>query len=233
MVIDCGGRRAAGRAHTPAFAEDYLAVADGLLEAHAALADAESLHLAHRLVATALREFWDDEGGTFLDTSDEHDRTVVRPRGLVDNATPSANSIGADVLQRLALLTGDEALARRSQSILRAVSPALERQPSAFGRMLSAADRLLGEQVDVVVAGPPAAPDAVTLREAAIAPFVPDLVLTSVAEGDAHAAWPLYAGKGVRDGRSMAYACRGYACDEPTAEPSRLTEQVRTLAESR
>ena len=57
-----------------------------------------------RLVDTAIRDFWDDEAGTFVDTSDEHDRTVARPRGLVDNATPSANAIGADVLQRLALL---------------------------------------------------------------------------------------------------------------------------------
>ena len=144
-----------GRAHTPGFCEDYLAVADGLLLAHAALGDAESLSLARRLVERALDDFWDPEGGTFVDTSDEHDRTVARPRGLVDNATPSANSLGADVLQRLALLTGDEAFAARAQSILRAVAPALERQPSAFGRMLCAADRMLGEQVDVVVAGAP------------------------------------------------------------------------------
>ncbi len=222
-----------GRAHTAAFCEDYVAVADGLLAAHAALGDAESLHLARRLVETALREFWDDEGGTFVDTSDEHDRTVARPRGLVDNATPSANSIGADVLQRLALLTGDEGYAGRAQSILRAAAPALDRQPSAFGRMLAAADRLLGEQVDVVVAGSPDAPDARALREAAVGPFVPDLVLTAVTDGDEHAGWPLYVGKGARDGQATAYACRGYACDEPTRDPSRLAEQVRELAEAR
>ena len=64
------------------------------------------------------------------------------------------------------------------------------------------------------------------LREAAIGPFVPDLVLTSVAPGDAHAEWPLYAGKVARDGRATAYACRGYACDEPTIDPERLVEQV-------
>ena len=219
-----------GRAHTPAFCEDHLAVADGLLVAHAALGDAESLHLARRLVERALRDFWDAEGGTFVDTSDEHDRTVARPRGLVDNATPSANSIGADVLQRLALLTGDEAFATRAQSILRAVAPALERQPSAFGRMLCAADRLLGEPVDVVVAGAPATPDAVVLREAAIGPFVPDLVVTAVSPGDPHAEWPLHAGKVARAGVATAYACREYACEEPTDDPSRLVEQVKALA---
>ena len=217
-----------GRGRTPAFAEDYLAVADGLLGAHAALGDARPLLLARRLVDTAIRDFWDDVAGTFVDTSDEHDRTVARPRGLVDNATPSANAIGADVLQRLGLLTGDEDLARRARSIVRAVAPAIERQPSAFGRMLSAADRMIGEAIDVVVAEA-AIGDGRGLREAAIGPFAPDLVLTSVSTGDEHAGWPLYVGKEPSGGRATAYACRGYACDEPTGDPTRLAEQVSTL----
>jgi uncharacterized protein len=222
-----------GRAHTPAFCEDYLAVADGLLVAHAALGEPGPLLLARALVETAQRDFWDAEAGTFVDTSDEHDRTVIRPRGLVDNATPSANSIGADVLQRLALLTGEDEFERRAGSILRAVGSALERQPSAFGRMLCAADRSLGEQIDVVVAGSPTSEQARALREAAAGPFLPDLVLTSVADGDPHEAWPLHAGKGARNGRATAYTCRGYACDEPTDNPSRLAEQVEALARTR
>ncbi len=225
-------RTAEGRAiHTPAFAEDYLAVADGLLGAHAALGDADALLLARRLVETAVAEFWDDAAGTFVDTSDEHDRTVARPRGLVDNATPSANSMGADVLQRLALLTGDAELDRRARSIVRAVAPALERQPSAFGRMLCAADRMRGSQVDVVVAAANsgAADAAHRLRVAASAPYVPDLVLTSVAPGDAHAGWPLYEGKSP-GAVATAYACRGYACDAPTDDPDVLRDQVRRLA---
>jgi uncharacterized protein YyaL (SSP411 family) len=218
-----------GRGGTPGFAEDYLAVADGLIDAHAALGDAEPLLLARRLVEMAIRDFWDDEAGTFLDTSDEHDRTVARPRGLVDNATPSANSLGADVLQRLALIVGEEDLARRARSIVRAVAPALEHQPSAFGRMLCAADRMIGEAIDVVVVEGDGA-DA--LWHAAIRPFAPDLVLTSVAPGDAHAGWPLYASKVAREGRATAYVCRGYACDEPTTDPERLGEQVSALASS-
>ncbi len=224
----------AGRSHTPAFAEDYANVADGLLEAHAALGATEPLVLAQALVETAVRDFWDEEAGTFLDTSDEHDRTVVRPRGLADNATPSSNSVMADVLGRLALLTGDEELARRARAILRAVAPALERQPGAFGRMLCAADRHLGEPVDVVVAAPATDdPAAQALRRAAARPYVPDLVLTSVVPGDPHAEWPLYAGKAPREGRATAYACRGYACDEPTQDPDRLSAQVIGLARPR
>ncbi len=218
-----------GRAHTPGFCEDYFALADGLLAAHAAGGAAESLLLARRLAETAIREFWDDDAGTFVDTSAEHDRTVAQPRGLMDNATPSANSLGADVLARLALLTGDETMMRRARSIVRAVGASLERYPSAFGRMISAADRLLGEPVDVVVASEPGSDAGNALRVAAGRPYVPDLVLTAVAPGDEHADWPLYAGKGMRDGQATAYACRGYACDEPTSDPERLAAQVRGL----
>ncbi len=218
-----------GRAHTPGFAEDYLAVADGLLGAHAALGVTEPLLLARRLADRAVVEFWDEAGGTFVDTSAEHERTVAQPRGLIDNATPSANSIGADVLQRLGLLTAEESYARRARSILRAVAPALDRQPTAFGRMLCAADRMLGEQIDVVVASE-RPEDAAPLLVAAATPFAPDLVLTAVAPADAHASWSLYEGKSAREGAATAYACRGYACDAPTTDPGELVAQVRQLS---
>jgi uncharacterized protein YyaL (SSP411 family) len=108
------------------------------------------------------------------------------------------------------------------------VASGLDRQPTAFGRMLCAADRQLGEQIDVVVAGPAASAEARSLREAAAGPYAPDLVITTVGEGDAHAEWPLFAGKaGAR--ATTAYACRGYACLEPTTDPIRLGAQVAEL----
>jgi uncharacterized protein YyaL (SSP411 family) len=218
------------RAHTPGFAEDYVDVADGLLAAHAASGEAEPLLLARRLMATAIDAFWDDASGTFVDTSDEHDATVVRPRSLIDSATPSANAVAADVLLRLALLTGEEDWARRARSILRVLAPAAERQPTGFGRGLSAVNRSLGEPIDVVVAAhDSASPPATALRSAAVAEYVPDLVLAGVAPADPHADWPLFAGKGPRGGAATAYACRGYACDEPTTDPDRLHEQVAAL----
>jgi uncharacterized protein YyaL (SSP411 family) len=219
-----------GRAHTPGFAEDYACVADGLLEAHAALGDPRSLLLARRLAETLLRDFWDDAAGTLVDTSAEHDTALTRPRGLVDNATPSANSVAADVFQRLALLTGGEELARAARSILRAVATGLERQPSAFGRMLGAAERALGEPIDVVVAAAPGSEDAARLlRLAASAPFAPDLVVAAVGPNDEHATWPLFEGKSAREG-AVAYACRGYACLAPTGDPDVLKGQVVELA---
>jgi uncharacterized protein YyaL (SSP411 family) len=219
-----------GVARTPGFAEDYVNLADGLLAAHAALGTTGPLLRAERLVRTALRDFWDPEGGTLVDTSADHDDLGIRPRGLLDGATPSANSVAADILVRLALLTGDASLEERARSILRAAGPLLDRQPSAFGRMLAAADRMLGSRVDVVVAAPePDSAAAVALRRVAAARYVPDLVIAGVAPGDPHAAWELFAGKVATDGAATAYACRGTACDAPTGDGARLDEQVAAL----
>jgi uncharacterized protein YyaL (SSP411 family) len=216
-----------GRAHTPGFCEDYAHLADGLLTAHAALGDPAGLELAAVLMDRAVADFWDDASGTFFDTSDEHDSTVARPRSLIDGATPSANSVAADVLLRLALLTGEADHDRRARSILRAAGPALERHPVQFGRMLAAADRALGEPLDAVIAGDE--PGALALRRAAAAPYQPDLVIAQLSGQDGVAGWPLFEGKAARDGRATAYVCRGYACEEPTQDPHRVREQVAGL----
>ena len=218
-----------GTAHTPAFCEDYAHVADGLLAAYAALGDAADLELAVALMHRAVADFWDEASGTFFDTSEEHDRIVARPRSLVDGATPAANSVAADVLLRLALLTGEADDDRRARSILRAAGPAIDRHPIQFGRMLSAADRSLAEPLDAVVAGESEDPRAVALRRAAAAPFAPDLVIAPLPGGAHIAEWPLFEGKVPRDGAPTAYVCRGYACDEPTSDAARAAAQVALL----
>ncbi|MGI8872707.1 MAG: thioredoxin domain-containing protein [Candidatus Limnocylindria bacterium] len=218
-----------GVSHTPGFAEDYANVADGLLAAHAALGDAELLVRAVALSDRLVADFWDGESGTLFDTSAEHEALVARPRSLVDSATPSANAVAADLLLRVALLTGDPDADRRARSILRAVAPALERQPSAFGRMLASLDRALGDPIDVVVAGEADGPLAVELSRAAASAYAPDLVIAwrtaDVQLGD----WPLFADKEPRGGVASAYVCRGYACEAPTSEPTTVRRQIGEL----
>ena len=219
-----------GVAHTPAFAEDYACLADGLLVAYSAGGAAEDLKLAESLMARAIADFWDSDSGTFFDTGPEHERVVVRPRSLLDAATPGANSVAADVLLRLALLTGDAEHDRRARSILRAAGPALDRQPTAFGRMLAAADRSLGQPLDAVIFGEPEDPRAAALRRAAATPFAPDLVIAPLPPGSELADLPLFVGKEASAGTPTAYLCRGYACDEPTTDPDRLLAQVVAAA---
>ena len=219
-----------GRAHTPGFAEDYANLADGLLAAHAAVGEADDLALAVRLMDRLIADFWDEASGTLFDTAEEHDRAVTRPRSIVDSATPSANAVAADVLLRLALLTGEPDYDRRARSILRAVAPALDRQPSAFGRMLSAVDRSFSAPIDAVIAGDPTDEATAALRHVVAGPYAPDLVIAHAPSDGSMAGWPLFEGKVPRDGMATAYVCRGYACEAPTRDPHEAAAQVARLA---
>jgi uncharacterized protein YyaL (SSP411 family) len=219
-----------GQAHTPGFAEDYANIADGLLAAHAALGDPDLLELAEALLRRVLADFRDPESGTLFDTGPEHEQAFTRPRSVIDSATPSANAVAADVLLRLAILTGDAELDRAARGILRAVAPAVERQPSAFGRMLCAIDRSLGAPIDAVVAGEPRDPAALALRRAVARPYAPNLVIAALPSGSSAVSLAIFAGKSMRDGRATAYVCRGYACEEPTPDAARAEKQVRDLS---
>jgi uncharacterized protein YyaL (SSP411 family) len=178
----------------------------------------------------AIADFWDDEVGAFWDTSDAHEAIVARPRSLIDGATPAGNSVAADVMLRLALLTGEADYDRRARSILRIVGEALDRQPQLFGRMLGAADRALAEQVDVVIAASHDDPGD-ELRAAALRPYAPDLVVATLNPGDVTAEWPLFAEKGSVDGKATAYVCRGYACLSPTSDPDEVDRQIAELSD--
>jgi len=218
-----------GAGHTPAFLEDYACLADGLLALHAARGRAADLLLARQLMDRAVADFWDDEAGAFWDTSDAHEAIVVRPRSLIDGATPAGNSVAADVLLRLALLTGEADYDRRARSILRIAGDALERQPQLFGRMLGAADRALAEPIDMVIATTPD-DTGEALRAVPHRLYAPDLVVATVNPGDATADWPLFVDKGPINGNATAYVCRGYACRVPTSDPATVERQIADLA---
>src|SRR5947208_4204249 len=176
----------------------------------------------------AIADFWDDEAGAFWDTSAAHEAIVARPRSVIDGATPAGNSVAADVLLRLALVTGDADYDRRARSILRIVGDALDRQPQLFGRMLCAVDRVLSNPIDVVIATA-ASDHGDDLRAAAHRAYSPDLVVGTLNPNDATADWPLFADKRPFEGKPTAYVCRGYACLAPTSDPAGVERQIAEL----
>ena len=91
-----------------------------------------------------IAEFWDEQDGGFFYTGNSHEELIVRSKDFFDNATPSGNSVAADVLLRLGLLTDNSDYQRRATTILRLTSDMMRRYASGFGRMLCALDFHLG-----------------------------------------------------------------------------------------
>jgi uncharacterized protein YyaL (SSP411 family) len=216
-----------GRAKLRGYLEDYAMVVDGLLALHETTLDRRWLDDARRLTAAMVDLFWDRAAEGFFDTGRDHEALVVRPRSLFDSAVPCGSSVAADVLLRLATLTGDAELERRGVETIRSVVPLMARYPSGFGRFLGALDFHLGSPVEVaVVWSAGAAPaDRQPLLDEVFHRYLPVRVVTGGAEGSG-GDLPLLAGKAARAGRPTAYVCEGYACQAPTIEPAELGDQL-------
>ena len=97
--------------------------------------------------------FWDPEEGGVFTTGDDGEALVTRPKDLLDNATPSANSLAALGLLRLAALTGDRRYQHHAEQILLLVGSLATTHPLAFPELLSAVDLHRSGATEIAVVG--------------------------------------------------------------------------------
>jgi uncharacterized protein len=200
----------------PGLLEDYTGFAWGLTLAFEALHERRYLDAARRAMDQVLERFADEKGG-FFDTPVDHEKLITRPKDLFDNATPSGNSVAADVLLRLALLFGDERYARAATRALESTWPLAERYPSGFGFLLGAGQWRAGQPKEITITGAADDPAFTALRKVIGETFLPHRVLVA---GDGAADLPLMENRA--SDQVTAYVCQGYACLEPTRDPERL-----------
>ncbi len=215
---------------TPAFLEDYVLLADGLLALYEATFEPRWLLEARSLADGLLERFWDDGIGGFYDTGAHHEQLVIRPRDTGDNATPSGSSAAADILLRLALIFDEPRYRERALTVLSAMVPFMERYPTGFGRYLAAAEFALSRPREIALIGDRDAADTRALAAVALKPFLPNRVVVQASPGEdpPRIPSPLLAGRGQVDGRATAYVCQQYACQLPVTEPADLEAQLRS-----
>jgi uncharacterized protein len=222
-----------GIAGGPGYADDHALLASALLTLYASTGDLRWFLEARRLVDDLLRLFADRERGGFFQTGSDVDPLVIRPKELYDNAVPSGNSSAADVLQRMALLTGDGELEASGISALRLVRDVLGRAPTGFGHALSALDLSLGPSREVAIVGSMQEPATRALVDEVLAArFLPNTVLAIGGPDDDEAARAvaLLRDRSQVDGRPTAYVCQRFACRLPVTTAEELAEQLLEIA---
>ncbi len=187
-----------------AYAADHAALVDAFVRLGEATGQARWITAARETADAMLELFWDDDDGGLFTTGNDAERLVTRPKDLLDNATPSANSMAANALLRLAALTGVERYQQRAEAIVSLLAEPAGRHPMAFGHLLAALDLLAAGPVEVAVTGE--RPDLVATVQAR---YLPSAVL---AWGERYES-PLWVARD--DG--LAYVCRDYACLVPAS----------------
>ena len=217
-----------GQAKLNGYLEDYAFFVEGLIALFEATGEVDWLEESLNLTATMIDEFWDDEEGGFFFTGRSHENLIVRSKDFFDNATPSGNSVAAQVLLKLALLTENPDYERRAVAILRLMAASLRRYPTGFGRLLSALDFHLDSPKEIVLVGNPLAEETAALRNVIWSIYLPNKVVAPVARvGDRLAELsPLARDRTQHEGKPTAYVCEHFTCKNPTSDAHELRLQL-------
>jgi uncharacterized protein len=209
-----------GTAKLNGYIDDHANVADALIVLYQTTGDLTYLAEARRLADVMITEFWDADNGGFYFTSNDHEELIVRNKDYYDNATPSGNSVAADVLLRVAKLVGDDRYERFAATVLRIAASQVRRYPLGFGRTLSALEFYLGNTKEIVVVGA----ERNTLLLDIQKRYLPDSVIAASSDPDAAgAAVPLFAGRRP-DGGPAVYVCENFVCQRPVYTAEELNE---------
>jgi uncharacterized protein len=206
-----------GEAAVPAFLDDYAFFAQALLDLFEAGFNPFYLETAANLAKHGLQQFEDSEQGGFFSTVGGASDLLVRMKDDYDGAEPSGNSVAADVLLRLAHLTGDTAFSDRAEKCLRWVAPKLEAQPTMAPQMLVALGRWLSEPEQVVIRCAEVTPEVERLLAEQRKNFSPNSVVLVITDDSADrlTGTAPFLAQLERKGRITLYVCRNFACELP------------------
>jgi uncharacterized protein YyaL (SSP411 family) len=205
-----------GRARFNGYLDDYANFADGLFALYQLTFDNKWLDTAIRITDRMIEQFWDNGGGFYF-TGTDHEALLTRTKDLFDNATPSGNSVAADVLLKIAAICDRSDYRKKAEETFATSAGLIRQYASGFGRMLAALDFYIGPTKEVAIAGDPRLfVDSLRKR------YLPRVV---VAAGSAeHIA--LLRDRPQLNGQPTAYVCENFTCLQPLTDVSAFDNVV-------
>jgi uncharacterized protein YyaL (SSP411 family) len=210
-----------GRAHLPAYLDDYAFLADALLELLQTRWRSSDLDFAGQLADVLLDQFEDKDNGGFFFTASDHEQLIHRSKTFADESVPSGNGVAASMLTRLGYLLGETRYLDSAQRTLRSAWAGIQEYPQAHMSLLNALEDFLSSMQILIVRG--AGQSAAHWSGALSALYAPTRMIYAIPD-DAQLP-PALAAK--RPGETtVAYLCTGMTCSAPLTN---LEEVTRTL----
>jgi uncharacterized protein len=211
-----------GRAHLPAYLDDYAFLADALLELLQTRWRSSDLEFARQLTDVLLAQFEDREGGGFFFTAADHERLIHRSKTFSDDATPSGNGVAASVLGRLGFLLGEPSYLDAAERTLRAGWPMLQQYPQAHMSLVNALEEFLASAQILIIRGD--APEVERWSAALNALYAPPRMIFAI-PGDVADLPPALAAKHAAAG-TVAYVCKGMTCSPPLTDLAGIAREL-------
>ena len=217
-----------GEARIPGYLEDYANLANGLLSLFELTFDRRWLDEAVSLADGIIDLYWDDSAKLFYDIGSDGETLIVRPRTVLDNATPSGGASATELLLRLHSLTGSARYHDVADQALRSVHMYMSRYPTAVGHWLAALDFSIGSTKEIALIGDRIADDMGALLNALNTRFMPNKIVVAATPDETFdwADLPVLDGRSMIDGKATAYVCENFICMLPVNTVEAFLEQL-------
>ena len=214
-----------GRAHLPAYLDDYAFLADALLELLQTRWRSADLEFAVSLTEVLLSQFEDTQAGGFFFTAADHEQLIHRSKTFSDDSLPSGNGVATVVLSRLGLLLGELRYLNAAERTLQAGWPMLQQYPQAHMSLLNALEDFLTSTQILIIRGDTAEVERWSTAIGAL--YAPGRMIFAIPR-DTHELPPALAAKSSVSGAgAVAYVCTGMTCSAPLDD---LASVARELA---
>lgn len=215
-----------GEAGLTATAADYAYLIWGLTELYEWSFDARWLENSLQLGNDFLEHFWDRQDGGFFLTPWDGDPILVRPKSVLDQALPSANSVALLDLLRLSRLTAKTDFEEKAAALIHTFSGAIEKTPADSPMFLAAMAFTLWSSHEVVIVGNRHEDDTKAMLKAIRDGFHPDTVVQFRPAAEDNPPILQYAPfmefMSAINGKSTAYVCTDFNCKFPTTDIARI-----------
>ncbi len=211
-----------GKTHLNAYLDDYVWLANGILELSQARWRDGDIEFGMQLADVVLQRFEDTDNGGFFFTSDDHEQLLHRHKPTGDDAIPSGNGIVASVLLRLGHLTGEHRYRQSAERTVRALYHHIQSYPSAHGALLTALNETINPPQSIILRGQPGALSK--WSEVCVKKYVPHRQVFAI-PNNAESLPGLLAERKAGD-QPRAYICEGFSCKAPVENFSDFRKQM-------
>jgi uncharacterized protein len=216
----------AGRLLVPGLASDHANMIRAALALHEATGEHGYLERALEWQATLDRHYVNHATGGYFLTADDAEGLVVRPSSTADEATPNPNSVAAQNLVRLALVSGQDAWRAQADRLFDGLLPLAADNLFMHLALFDALDLRL-RAAEIVVAGTGARADALTAAALKL-PYPDRIVLRAPALEALPPAHPAQ-GKIKAVSEPAAFVCIGERCSLPVTDAAALADAVAAM----
>jgi uncharacterized protein len=208
------------------FLEDYAALILGLLELYQTDFDNKWFKSAVELADEMIEKFSDPNGG-FFDTPHDSEILLIRPKDIIDNATPSGNSLACEVLLKLATFSDNGKYRGLAEQALAIMGDSALPHPLGFARRLSAAENAQGNAKQIAVLGEAGEENFERMLKIIRAEYRPGVVVAASPHPPPQDAPALLHERAPIDGKATTYICEHFVCKQPATDPEILAKQLQ------